>query len=341
MWGSFKALPPYFGGKRRLIGQIFKHLPGPKDARTFVDAFLGGGSVSLFAKARGYRVMCNDNALRSHIVGKALIENDRLTLTSADVTRLFTENGNESRFIEEQFAPDVVTTPHAKFLDGAFENARVAPGVKKWLLLLLLVKYVLRMRPMSNFGAKRIVNQAEEGQWGAMNPSFARDVLTRGLACHPKTVAETLRSQINRGIFSNGQTNEAHQLDVFEFLEQVDGDVLYIDPPYGGTSAYETALRPLDSMLEGRILKPEPSVFSRKGALGALERLFVAARRFPIWVLSYGNQEVELEALVRIVGRFKSVVSAEEFRYTHLTGLSGDEHREKNREFLVVAKGAR
>ncbi len=341
MWGSFRALPPYFGGKRRLIGQIFKHLPGPEDARTFVDAFLGGGSVSLFAKARGYRVVCNDSALRSHVVGKALIENDRLTLCSTDVTRLFTKNGNKSPFIEENFAPDVVTTPHAKFLDTAFANAREAQGTKKWLLLLLLTKYVLRMRPMGNFGAKTIIHQAEEGRWDEMNQHYLKDILVRGIAGHPKTVAEKLRRQINRGVFANGQVNEAYRMDVFEFLEQVEGEVVYLDPPYGSTSAYETSLRPLDSMLEGRVLKPEPSVFSRKGALEALEQLFVAAKRFPTWVISYGNQEVELEALVRLIGRFKPVVAAEAFRYTHLTGLSGAEHREKNREFLVVAKGAR
>ncbi len=341
MWGSFKALPPYFGGKRRLIGQIFKHLPGPKDARTFVDAFLGGGSVSLFAKARGYRVLCNDSALRSHIVGQALIENERVMLTSADVTRLFAENENESHFIEENFAPDVVTTPHAKFLDRGFANARAAVGTKRWLLLLLLVKYILRMRPMSNFGATSIVHQAEEGKWEEMNPNYLRDVNIRGVTSHPKTVAEVLRKQINRGVFSNGQKNEAHRVDVFEFLEQVDGDIAYLDPPYSGTSAYETALRPLDSMLEGRILKSEPSVFSQKGALEVLERLFEAAKRYPLWAVSYGNATMELETLVRLIGRFKTVVSAEEFRYTHLTGLSGQEHREKNREFLVVAKGDR
>lgn len=254
-------------------------------------------------------------------------------------TRLFTENGDPSCFIEDNFAPDVVTTPHAKFLDRALTNARGAAGTKRWLLLLLLTKYVLRMRPMGNFGAKTIIHQAEDGKWEEMNPNYLRDVLVRGIAGHPKTVAEKLRRQINRGIFSNGQENKAFQLDVFEFLDQVDGDIIYLDPPYGGTSAYETALRPLDSMLEGRILKSESSVFSRKGALEALERLFEAAEGFPTWVLSYGNQELELETLVRLVGRFKTVVSAEAFRYTHLTGLSGEGHREHNRELLVVARG--
>ena len=64
MWKRLQALPPYLGGKRKLMGRIFKHLPGPTEAPVFIDAFLGGGSVSLMAKARGYRVICygRDNA---------------------------------------------------------------------------------------------------------------------------------------------------------------------------------------------------------------------------------------------------------------------------------------
>ncbi|MCP4573812.1 MAG: DNA adenine methylase, partial [bacterium] len=69
------ALPSYPGGKRRLVGPIFKDLPSPDQAPTFIDGFLGGGAASLYAKARGYRVLCNDVALRSYVVGKALIEN--------------------------------------------------------------------------------------------------------------------------------------------------------------------------------------------------------------------------------------------------------------------------
>jgi hypothetical protein len=341
MWNRLGALPPYFGGKRKLLGQIFKHLPPPGEAPVFIDAFLGGGSVSLFAKARGYRVLCNDVALRSYVVGKALIENDHVTLGTEDVTRLFQDNRGGSDFIERHYAPDVVTTRHARFLDTAFANARAAPGTKNWLLLLLLVKFVLRMRPMGNFGAKTIIHQVEEEKWEEMNPHYVRDMLSRNVCGHPKRVAETLRQQINAGVFSNGQANEAHQRDVFDFLREVEGDILYLDPPYAGTSAYETSLKALDSILEGLRVEPRPSVFSRCGARESLEMLFEASRRFPIWVLSYGNREVELETLVRLVEQFKPVVVAESFRYVHLTGLSSEDHRERNREFLIVAKGDR
>jgi 16S rRNA G966 N2-methylase RsmD len=331
------ALPPYQGGKRRLLGQIFKHLPRAAEAPVFIDAFLGGGSVSLYAKARGYRVVCNDIALRSQIVGEALIANDRVTLGKEDVTRLFVGNENGPSFIEQQFADKVVTAEHARFLDTAFANARAASGAKKWLLLLLLVKYVFRMRPMGNFGARTIVQQAANGDWESMNPHYVRDLIIRGVADHPAAVAEVLRRQVNQGVFTNGQKNEVHSKDVFEFLDGLEGDILYLDPPYAGTSAYETSLRPLDSMLEGRIVRGEPSRFSRGEGREMLERLLERSERFPVWAISYGNGEIDLETLVQTIERFRPVVAAEAYRYTHLTGLSGDAHRERNRELLVVA----
>jgi adenine-specific DNA methylase len=338
MWKKLRALLPYFGGKRRLLGKIFKHMPKPRDAPVLVDAFMGGGSVSLFGKARGYRVIANDIALRSYVVGKSLIENDHVALDPEDVTRLFVEDEGNSGFIEQNFARSVVTTKHARFLDNAFAVARKVEGAKRWLLLLLLTKYVLRMRPMGNFGAKTIIKQAEDEKWEEMNPNYLKDMLSRNIAGHPRAVAETLRQQVNTGVFSNGHRNEMHQLDVFGFLREVGGDILYLDPPYAGTSAYETSLRALDSILEGKMVRQEPSTFSKAGALEALERLFDASQKFPLWIVSYGNATIGLDTLVELVGKFKRDVQAEEIPYVHLTGLSSEEKRAGNREFLIVAR---
>ena len=86
------ALPPYLGGKRRLCPLIFREidrvLPRRRWPRLkFLDAFLGGGSVSLYAKAQGFRVVATDIADRAIIVGQALIANSRVKLTREDVLR--------------------------------------------------------------------------------------------------------------------------------------------------------------------------------------------------------------------------------------------------------------
>ena len=333
----FQALPPYHGGKRRLLPHIFRHVPPPSEAPTFVDAFLGGGAVSLYAKARGYRVICNDVAERSSIIGHALIENNHAMLEYDDLVRLFLPVEG-SGYAERCLAPDVFPTKHARFLDAALGNAGKLRGPKKWLSLLLVVKYALRLRPMGNWGAKTIVHQMEDGDYESMNPNYVRDVFARQIPLHPKRIAETTRQAINRGVFSNDQANEVCGDDVFDFLAHTEGDVLYADPPYHSTQSYEQACRPLDELLQGGRVKSSPSAFTREPPESILPRLFEAAAHFPLWVLSYGNQAIDLQGLIGIVRRFRPVVEAREIKHAHCTGLASEESRSRNRELLVVGR---
>jgi hypothetical protein len=338
----FNALPPYLGGKRKLVGEIFRHIPPREEAPVLIDAFLGGGSASLFAKARGYRVIANDVAERSLIVGKALIENDHLKLGDEDLLSLFVSQPDRDDLVEKNFSPDVFTTKHAQFLDNALTVAGKAEGTKQHLLKLLIVKYMLRMRPMGNFGARTIVRQMEAGEWENMNPNFVKDCLNRKVGHHPLASVKVLAEAINKGVFQNGQDNEVYKEDVFDFLSHATGDVVYFDPPYPGTTSYETALKVVDSVLAGRVIsKPKKSVFSRSDGLRFMEEMFAGAVHIPHWVISYGNAAVTLDEVVRVVERFRKDVSYEEIRFTHLASLSSKEKREENREYIISAVGDR
>ena len=310
----FKALPCYFGGKRTLLGAIFKQIPLPQEAPVLVDPFLGGGSVSLYAKVRGYRILCNDFAERSHIVGKALIENSKVHLDYDDLVRL-SKPVDERGYAETHLAPDVFPLEHARYLDRFIANAQRLEGAKRWLALLLVVKYALRLRPQGNFGAKTIIRQAAAGDWEEMNPNYVRDLNTRGIPRHPIRAAEILRIQINAGIFSNGHENEAHKGDIFEFLSMAQGDICYMDPPYSGTQSYERALKPLDDLLRGGPpdKKPPPNPFSKEPPEQILPRLFEAADHIPTWVLSYGNQKIDLDGIIAIMKKFRPHVEAARF----------------------------
>jgi hypothetical protein len=333
----FHALPAYFGGKRRLLGPIFRPLPGPAEAPVFVDPFLGGGAVSMYAKARGYRTICNDVALRSHIIGQALIVNDHATLSRDDLVRLSVPI-KEQGYAETHLAGHTLPRAHAVFVDVLLARARLCDSVTRWLAMLLVVKHVLRVRPMGNFGARRIMEQAVAGDWESMNPSFVRDLVSRGVPRHPIRLAETLREQINAGVFANGQVNEAHQGDALEFLRSVTGDICYMDPPYSGTTSYEKALAPLDDLLRGGPAHEPASPFSTELPERILPRLFEAADHIPVWVLSYGNARIDLPGLMDLVRPFRPHVEGREIRYAHCTGLAGAESRQRNRELLVIGR---
>jgi len=333
----FQSLPAYFGGKRRLLGQIFKGLPGPADAPTFVDAFLGGGSVSLYAKARGYRVICNDVAERSYIIGKALIENDSTKLTHADLVRLSQPN-MEVGYAQAHLVPDVFPSEHGAFLDTVLCNCLDCAGHLHWLGALLVVHHALKLRPMGNFGAKTIIKQAVAGEWETMNPSYVKDLVSRGLPRHPLRLTERLLPRINAGVFSNAQQNEAHKGDVFEFLSRVEGDICYMDPPYSGTQSYEQAMKPLDELLAGGPIKPAPNPFSTEPPEVILPRLFAAADHIPTLVLSYGNQRIDLGSLMDLMREHRPHITGQAINYIHCTGLSSDESRKKNQELLVIGR---
>ena len=84
----FDALPPYPGGKRRLVPLILADLAAELPAAewpgaSFCDPMCGGGAVALAAKAQGFEVYASDRARRGAIVAAALIANSSVRLREA------------------------------------------------------------------------------------------------------------------------------------------------------------------------------------------------------------------------------------------------------------------
>src|SRR5262245_35004922 len=123
--GMWDALPPFNGGKRRLAGLIFgaidRVLPRAIwPSLRFVDGFLGGGAISLFAKAQGFsRVISIDIARRSVIVGQALIANSRVRLTQDDVKRVLAPRDGGPGPVERDLVPAAFTQSQARAIDNA------------------------------------------------------------------------------------------------------------------------------------------------------------------------------------------------------------------------------
>src|SRR5712692_32754 len=106
--GFLSALPPYLGGKRRLAPIVFREIDRLLSRRlwpsmTFLDCFMGGGSMALFAKAQAFgKVIGTDLALRSVTIGQALVANNRVRLTKADVVRVLASHDGPPGPVERE-----------------------------------------------------------------------------------------------------------------------------------------------------------------------------------------------------------------------------------------------
>ena len=332
----WSALPPYLGGKRRLCPLIFRevdrllprrHWPN----RTFLDGFLGGGSVSLYAKAQGFRVVATDIALRSIAVGDALIANSRVRLTREEILRLAADPGGDVTPIEAQFAPSVFTREQARFLDRALALAdRTEDRARAALYRLLAIRMALLAHPMSQIRAGTI-HRLATGEFESITESCLGHYVDGLRLTQPDRLWE-LAAQINAGVFQ-GQ-GEVRRQSVLEALSSIEADVAYFDPPYAGVMSYEKEYRIIDQLLEGSVRETSP--FTANTGASMIDHLLEKAGHIPIWLLSFGNAVVGIDELEAKMTRFGRSTKAIELKYQHIPAVATEEKKRTNREFLVV-----
>jgi adenine-specific DNA-methyltransferase len=333
LWAS---LPPYLGGKRRLCPTIFREIdrliPRRLWARVaFLDAFLGGGSVSLFAKAQGFIVTACDIADRAIVVGEGLIENCRVRLTREDVLRLARDDEAAPGRVETEYSPSVFTKDQARFIDRTLRIASETQDQSKAALYrLLAIRVALLAHPMSQV-RKGTIHRLTSGDFESITESCLYHYVDGLRLTRPGKLWEIAQA-INAGVFEG--RGEVRKRSVLEALPEIEAGVAYFDPPYPGVMSYEKEYRVIDEILEGRSRPTSP--FTAKDGASMLDQLFERALHIPVWILSLGNEVVAIEELEAKMTRLGRKTKALEIAYQHLPAVATEGKKERNREFLVV-----
>ncbi|MCA9825354.1 MAG: DNA adenine methylase [Dehalococcoidia bacterium] len=329
----FDGLPPYPGGKRRLIRLILAlindALPHEcwRDA-TFVDPFFGGGAVSIAAKAAGFQVRAGDIAERSAIVGRGLVANSRHRLDPRHPLR-FLESAKTDHLVAEPAILRQLLGPRRAFARAAWlalSDQRDA-GLDRDLLAIVAIKLILRSFPLS------LPNASDAGHVVAGDYDRLTSARTSHYLRHAPVTAEVIVrtcAAVNASVFAGRATfTKGSALD----LLAADADVAVLDPPYPGTQSYERAFRLLDDYLGD----PPGETNPYSGSSPPIDELLDACRHIPLVVLCAGNAQMDEEGWAALVGRHRRVLKSIAVPYRHYAAVASERKNATNCEFLILS----
>lgn len=236
--------PQYLGAKFIHREWIAKFIP--ESADTVLDTFGGSQSVAYLMKQLGKRTLTNDFMRFNCHIGKALVENPGITLTSDDTDVLFSGNSNPEEYdlMESLFTDLFFTREEAAFADSFRSNVpKLDHPYKQSLALAVMCRSMTRKVTMGHFAHTQSLNYAADPARVKRNRSLIRPL---------KELFLELLPQYNAAVFDNRKHNESYNENVLDLLPKLDGvDLVYFDPPYCNRHAdYQSFYHLLETFVE-------------------------------------------------------------------------------------------
>lgn len=322
----------YIGNKEKIASWICKQIP--KDVKVVLDAFSGGASVSYEAKKRGYSVVSNDIMEINYNISKALIENKFEILSSDDINIIFSGQPKKG-FMYKNYANKLYFPEECMELDLYTDNIKkLDSDYKKALALSILRRAMIRKMPYSRFTVpwNKIVQLRDE--------EYSYKKYKRKRAYHNQSFKYHFIKELtsyNNAVFDNKKDCKAYNEDIFTLVDNVNADLIYLDPPYTGTmNNYFGFYGAVDEMLKGKILQPYDNNFvNKKTAIDLFDQLFQKLGKYKYWMLSYNNSSYPTkEQLIDILSKYSNNIKVLE--YEHSYKVTGKENKNKNIEYLFI-----
>jgi len=325
----------YQGSKAKILEWIWSHI-AHLEFETCLDAFGGTGSVAYMLKQRKKQIDYNDNLRFNYTIGKALIENDGVTLPNDVVGKLLTKNPDRKypTFVRDTFNNIFFLDEENDWLDFVITNiSEIENDYQRAIAYTALFQACIIKRPYNLFHRANLYMLTADGKRNFGNK-------TTWYKPFPDCFSKFVR-EINEAVFSNGKPCRAMCRDVFSVQPRY--DLVYIDTPY--MNAKGTGVDYLDfyHFLEGmqdydswpgrvshkykhKRLVGEKSPWCRKDKIhDAFQRLFEHFKD-SILVVSYRSHGIpSADELQEMMRQFKSVeVYQTDYKYV-LSSQNGKE----------------
>lgn len=323
----------YHGSKRRLVEWIISHTP---ECESVLDAFSGSGVVAYEYKKQDKRVIANDLLTSSYCFSKATIENNHTRLSDEEIEGLFSTNDQCRPYLQDRYAGVLYPVEECRFLDNLHANINdLGDPYKRSIALAAAVRTCVYKMPGGKFRPNLLPYRSPTHRY--YKPKFRKPI---------EDVYRSFLQAYNSAVFDNGQANLALNADILDAVSNIQVDLAYFDPPYGGSGFdylrdyFFVELYTRDygqpNELRGEVKRHEDSRqsgFRLSGEVGSsLERLFERSVHIPCWMISYNNRSIPAQGeLIQLVRRYRSSIQIVSRDYAY---KGGDNRR--LRELMLI-----
>lgn len=328
--------PPtrFMGSKETLLEPLWEVIGG-LPGTTVVDLFSGSGVVSHMLKARGRRVLANDHMAMARTFTLAMLQNDELALSEADVSELISAAPDADGFVTKTFDGLYYTAGDNALIDDVRANLkRLDHPLKRALGMAALIRACIKKRPRGIFTYT-----------GARYDDGRRDLRL--------PLADQIRQQIaavNAAVFKGSHRCEAHWGDAL--ASPLRGDVVYMDPPYFSPLSDNEYVRryhfveglardwrgvDIQAHTKTRKFQGYPTPFkTARGAHEAFESLFRQHADSALVVSYASNALPDRESLAALMKRFKRTVEVVEVPHRYSFGTQNRANKNAVQEYIFI-----
>ncbi len=327
----------YVGNKRRLLPAIWKTISdnGIKFNRT-TDAFGGSGAVSSLLAFMGGEIRYNDLLLSSCVQASCLLSESKFSVTPEEWKILSSDpqGENVSTLAREYYEEKFFTKDEAIFIDRYLGNLRLLfPEIKTNELVYDCLRTPFEKGKMKAIEASCALvghinsvcflgGRYYNGQTIAKKSHRLSHIKNDGIELHKNFIDSV--SRLPKIQYPKGSSSFVYNMDVVDFLSKKasEGDLLYLDPPYGGESSdYAALYQFLEECVSGKRydqdlerIKNASKFKSKNGYAELFKEVLSVAGGYDAWLVSFNRTSFasldEIISLIENFGRKVDVKSA-------------------------------